>query len=381
MGFFDQNSTHLGNDITFPVVEGYCGSVGAAMAAIDGQMNDFALFEAALKYDFTEAMALREGADIELLQEASLKGIADRIIEFLKKLGAKIKALFTSIMAKLDSYITKDSKKFVEKYEKKLAGKDLKDMKAKYAAPKDGYIYDKNYDFSIDVLTLDTKNDFDREEFIEKQLGNALGESSCSSKDFKKELHDKMYETEEVKDDWTSGDLMMIGKNLKGSDKPMTALRKKNESLQNGIKKAIDAIQKSKNKVVNKYSGDGATYDSSVKTAYSMSVNATSGKYDNTSSSKYTDKDTAKAGVDFQDKLLKQFGIAQQEANAHQSAIMTYCAAIMSEAKWGIAQDRRVFAQAVAYKALKEEASLAEAVGDVAEQECLAVFEEFEICA
>lgn len=378
MGFLNQNTTYLGNDITFPVVEGYCGSIGAAMAAIDGQMNDFALFEAALKYDFTEAMALKEDADLEPLQEASLKGMVDKIIEFLKKLGSKIQALFTGIMAKLDSYIKKDSKAFVEKYQKTLIGKDFKDMKAKYAEPVNGYVYNASPSFT---LTINTKldKDFDREETISKFLGTILSTNSCSAKDFRKELHDKMYKDEETKDDWTNSDFDTIGARLKNADKPIAELKKKNDSLQADIKKAIAAISKSKGQISDKYKVSGGSDVSGITSTWDSSYDADKKKYVTTT--RKTAAEYSNANTEVVSSMQKHLSRTQEEATALQSAIMTYCSAVMNEAKWGLAQDRRVFAQAVAYHALKENANLAEAVGEVAEQECLTMFEEFEICA
>lgn len=380
MGFLNQNTTYLGNDITFPVVEGYCGSIGAAMAAIDGQMNDFALFEAALKYDFTEAMALKEDADIEPLQEASLKGMIDRIIEFLKKLGSKIQALFTSIMAKLDSYIKKDSKAFVEKYEKKLPGKSYKGMKAKYSAPKkDGYVYDTLYLFDLSTSGVNLDKEFNRDDIIEEALGSAVDESKCSPKEFSKKVHEKLYENEVEKDNWDLGDFTKIGARLKNSTKPMETLKKENDSLQNSIKKVIADIQKAKNQMGEKYSVSGTSDISGVNTRFGAEYDTSKGTYSNTASSvPGSGKGVSGETVS---KMQQKLGRLQQEATAHQSAISTYCSGIMSEAKWGIAQDRRVFAQAVAFHALKEDAILAEAVGDVAEQECLSAFEEMEICA
>ena len=52
---------------------------------------------------------------------------------------------------------------------------------------------------------------------------------------------------------------------------------------------------------------------------------------------------------------------------------------VMAEAKWGLAQDRRIFAQAVGYSPKNESALLAEAMGDVAQWECESYFEEAEV--
>lgn len=376
MGFLDQNTTYLGN-ITFPVVEGYCGSIGAAMATVDGQMNDMALFEAALKSDFTEALALKEDADIMSLQEASVSGIVDRIIEFLKKLGAKIQSIFTNIMAKIESYMNKDSKAFVEKYSKNLAGKSFKGMKAKYAAPSgDGYIFNRNYTFDISVSTGDAGN-FEREEFIAAALGDAVGESKCTAKEFKEAVHKKLYGEESVKENWELSDFQKIGARLKASDKPLKELKARNDSLQSSIKKVIADISKSKKAMGGKVSLDGTSDVSGINTSFGVSKGE-DGKYSNSGSGNGAHKNASSETVS---KLQANLGRAQQEAAAHQTAIMTFCSTIFNEAKWGIAQDRRVFAQAVAYHSLKEGASLAEAAGEVAQYECESAFEDMEVYA
>lgn len=377
MGFLDQNTTYLG-DITFPVVEGYCGSIGAAIANVDGIMNDYELFEAAVKYDFNETLALKEeGVDIFPLQEASVSDIVDRIVEFLKKLGSKVQALFTNIMAKLESYLNKDTKKFVTNYEGKLTGKTFTGMKAKYAAPSgEGYIFNHDYHMNISVTTADA-GEFNRDEFISETLGAIVGGGKASSKEFKEKVHKALYGEESTKEDWSLDDIKKIANRLKSADAPLKALKARNDALQASIKKVIGEISKAKKGMK---AGKGDNTDvSGVNTSFSVKSDG-----EGASSSSKGSASHKKATSDTVSKLQANLARAQKEATAHQSAIMTFCSTIFNEAKWGISQDRRVFAQAVAFNNLKDQkkdTSVAEAVAELAQYECESDFEDMEVYA
>lgn len=384
MGFLDQNATSLSDNIEFPVVEGYCGSVGAAMAIAEGQLEDYSLFEAAINNDFAEIKAVKEGTDIQPLQEASISGIVQRIVDFLTKLGAKIKALFTSFMAKIDSYMSKDTKKFVEKYEKSLAGKSFKGMKAKYAAPNKGYVWAHDYTFSLSLSDVGNKYEdgFKREEYMNGQFGKMVGEGSCTAKEFKDKVHELLYGKEEEVDNWDLSKLNAIGTRLKGNSTVLADLKKTNDSLQGAIRKAISDIGKGKSKAANGYNVDGSSDVGGAGNSFSSGSKNDKGEY---SYGTTKTPDNTKLDANAASALQRKYGYLQEQANAEQAIIMAFCSTKFNEAKWGIAQDRRVFAQGVAYRAvkgdLKEEAMLAEAVGEVAQQECEAEFENMEIYA
>lgn len=376
MGFLDQNTTYLGTNISFPVVEGYCGSIGAAMANIEAQQNDFALFEAALRCDFNEAIALKEGAEeIVPLQEASLKGIGDAIVKFLTKLGEKIKSIFTSFMAKFDSYLKKDTKAFAQKYAQVVGAKtSFKHMKAKWSEPKtNSYVYENDYTFLLSLDTTDAKAEFVKEEYIEERLGKVLDGSSVTTKDFQKELHSKMYKDEEVKEDWTKDDMKTIYNRLVSGDKPISELKRKNEVLQTAIKKAIASIDKDVTNLSRKTAFDSK--NDRVRVDYHGSFGSDDPKNNRST--------TAELNDDKLSNLQKRMGILQQMAVAEQTAITTYCSATFNEAKWGLAQDRRLYAQAAAFNPNRyhEDASLIEAIGETAEYECLSDFDAMEILA
>ena len=393
MGFYDNNRhIALGSNIEFDLLEGYCGAAGAAMAALEGQYNSMAIFESAIASDFQEAMALKEGQDIEALQEAGIKGMFEAIINFLKKLGDKIKSLFTKFIAKMESYMKKDTKAFVEKYRAQVNKKaNFKDMKAKFSKPliTNGHAYIWNKDYIINHLNItdyesnpDKDDDtYDADDQIDKFLTTSLNGKSTSRKEFHNDLHDLMYDTEEIKDDWNLGDINDVMSRLVDADKAISNLKSKNDSLQTQIKKIIADISKDQSKVSTaKFETDG-NGKSSIAKRHGAAFDGNK-KYVQTDNPKmyHISQSNDKAGFD-KDRNKVQIMLAnmQKRANAHQTAILTYCSGVMAEAKWGLAQDRRIFAQAVGYSPKNESALLAEAMGDVAQWECESYFEEAEV--
>ena len=394
MGFYDNNRhTALGSNIEFDLLEGYCGAAGASMAALEGQYNNMAIFESAIASDFQEAMALKEGQDIEALQEAGIKGMFEATINFLKKLGDKIKSLFTKFIAKIESYMKKDTKSFVEKYRTQINKKaNFKDMKAKFSNPLNpgsghAYVWGKDYELRLDITdtlkgksvyggALDDDN-FDASDEIDKYLTKALGHST-TKKEFQKDLHDLMYDTEEIKDDWNLNDINAVMSRLVDADKTISNLKSKNDSLQNQIKKIIADISKQQTSMAT------AKYDDKNKSLSvsnrGYTLDSDDKKYKFNKTGKY---ETSPGNKDSFDNYRSTLQIAlanmQKRANAHQTAILTYCSGVMAEAKWGLAQDRRIFAQAVGYSPKNESALLAEAMGDVAQWECESYFEDAEV--
>ena len=389
MGFYDNNRhIGLGSNIEFDLLEGYCGAAGAAMAALEGQQNDMTIFEMAIASDFQEAMAIKEGRDIEALQEASLSGMWEAIKNFFKKLGDKIKSLFTAFIAKMESYMKKDTKAYVEKYRSVINKKaNFKDMKAKFSEPKlGGYVWNKDYNFKdLKMFEFENKpedDDFDVDDFIDGCLKTALGGVSTTKKEFQKDLHDQLYEDEEVKDDWTLNDITSVMSRMVDADKAISNLKSRNDSLQSQIKKVISDISKQQTKVSKAdYDKDGGG-KSSVPRGYNIRNPKKDGKkYQAVSGGEY---DISQAGnkegsATDRNKVQVMLTNIQKRASAHQTAILTFCSGVMAEAKWGLAQDSRIFAQAVGYSPKNESALLAEAMGDVAQWECESYFEDAEI--
>lgn len=382
MGMYTNNTFASLADIEFPTLEGYVGSIGAGIALVEGYQNDFALFQAGIYGDFQEMAAIKEGVgDIVALQEFSIKGVFDKIIEFFKKLGAKIKAIFTSFAAKLGQYFTKDNKTFVKKYRKVIfaAGRDYSNMKVKYAEPNgSSYITDVTYE-DINISKNRQEKEWDRDNAIEEILKSNLKSLGASDiGEIKERLHEKMYKDEEVKDDWTLGDLSTIATRLEGGNKAISDIETANKKLQNTIKKVIAEIEKMQKSFTNastskdnlgKYGKD----DNVTIGVSGVTQGDTAGTVSR-QGHKYDDFD--KTGMELEQKRLNYM---QNMASVHQSIIMAFCSAIMAEAKFGIAQDRRVWAQAASFRNVnKEDADLLAAIGEATDFETESDFDQME---
>lgn len=382
MGLYSRNTLSNLNGIEFPTVEGYVGTIGAGIALIEGYQNDFAMFQAGISGDFAEIAAMQEGADLLPLQEASIKGFFDKIIEFFKKLGAKIKAIFTTFAAKLSSYFTKDNKTFVKKYEKVVlgGGRDYSKMKAKYSTPKqNGYVYPKEYG-TIDITGSGFDKDFDRDDEISSVIKSCIsGLGATEISEISSEMHEAMYGDEEVKDDWNMGDMNAIANRLKNGSKTISDIEKTNKNLQDRIKKVISDINKSQTNFSKKLptAGDNVTLtaDDGVSSRSMVTYSNKDSKYHSSSGS------NMKGSRKIED-VQKELTRMQSRASVHQSVILAFCSAVMKEAKFGIAQDRRIFAQAASFKNVtKEDTDLLAAIGEAVDFETESDFEAMEFVA
>ena len=87
--------------------------IGTILA--ETEINDMAFFEAIMYSDLSEMSALREGtlleADAKAANQGFIKANVDKLVELLKTLWAKIKALFKSAAQKIASYTSGDGVK------------------------------------------------------------------------------------------------------------------------------------------------------------------------------------------------------------------------------------------------------------------------------
>lgn len=379
MGFFSMNEhSNLGN-IEFPTLEGYCGTVGAGIALVEGYENDMALFTASIQADFSETAAIKEGADLEPLQEASIAGAGQALKNFFVKLGAKIKSIFMAFISKIESYMGTDTKKYVERYRKQVFnGKGFDKMKAKYSEPThDTYQNGKMFsDITInisDAANITNTEDL-REDTINEYLSACVEGTVDGAKEFAEKYHEECFKDEEVKDNWSVESINTIANRLVSNQKLLTEVRKKNDSLQSSIKKVIVAIDKEVVNVAKKFPEKGST-QSSTQQQYKVASDANTGKYS------FDDGKTGNGSHSGSNTdLQKALGKAQIQASAIQAAIMTYSQCLFKEIKFGLAQDRRIYAQAVAYHSrnLKEDASLLEAIGEAAEWDAMTEMDAFD---
>ena len=95
----------------------------------ESQVNDMAFFEAVLTCDFNEIKGLREGtilkSEVAALNEATAKGIIDKLIQGVQSYWQKLKGAFKDAINKIGVWFTKIGKPMSEK----LKAYDVKNWK------------------------------------------------------------------------------------------------------------------------------------------------------------------------------------------------------------------------------------------------------------
>ena len=297
MSIFSNNrilSVSDGEDFEVATNENYDCTTGVAMALIDIQQNDLALFEAAIEGDFGEISAMNEG--YEVINEAAMD-IFKKIKELFLKLIEKIKGIFKSFMAKFDG-IFMDCKQLYNKYNKTIAKntnwkhfkvKDFRDLKSNIKNRNlldvieinGGYYfnYDKG-DYLIDVDCEDDRNmisgedggtctfkaitdkdnhidnDDIMDELIKNRYQNALVDviDSSNINDINKEFLDLVFEDPESRDgddDWSTSDILhgVVGDFLKDGDKNIHKIEQYNKKLEGTLNNLVKKIDKEQQKI------------------------------------------------------------------------------------------------------------------------------------
>lgn len=387
MGFFTPNEhSNLYKSYEFPVVEGYDGTIGCGLALIEGYQNDLALFSAAVTSDIAEMAMIQEnaGIDIYVLQEAGISGMVDAIKKFFIKLGAKIKAIFTGFMAKLESYFTKDLKAYVKKYERFLDKKDYKDMKIKYMEVKNNsYTVAEAYnpnkytiiiagDFTGSEEDIDKEyEDTDRSDLIKAAYHNIINNSIDDNNDFDDWYHDELFNDAELKDDWDYSKIKLIAARLTANTKTISEIKTFYDKVNSDIKKIIKDIDTYDKKVTSKYKDNstGKTKDLDLDQQFGVRRTADNRRG---SGERMEPTGASNNGKNISLKVAtKQVSLMRQKASAYQDVVLHISQVVMKEAKVAIAQDKKVFAAAVAYKTMTKESTLLDMISECAYDETI----------
>lgn len=389
MGIFSTNRySSVGSNVVIEAAEGYHGEIGAAIAMLEGYQNDMALFNGIIATDFQEACLIQEGASAEevyILQEGALKGAWEKLKEFFKKLGEKIKGIFHAFIAKLDSVFMKDSKKFYDKYAQEIRIKDIKDLYVPCRNLKENDVTSATIDFTdTGTFTLDTAvgtggqakldnikerlSDFDSDKAFSDAVKvhvSALGDN-ITKESFEKAYFDHIFnEKNDVK--FSSSDILTgwVGSIL-SNNKGLENLKKKNTKVENVIKKYIEAIDKLEKEATKALT---AGKESSFAKVGSLSVDD-KGNLDDATKTAMNNKNTMDTSTDsgLQGAKIWQavYQLSQKKANVLQDVFNSYAATSVKAYKEACSTARKIFAAAVAYSPKKENAELAIAVGDSA---------------
>jgi hypothetical protein len=302
MSVYSQYRT--GNDDTNSDIianESYFGVAGAYRMIQESSDNEHAIFEAVINQDFCEAFnkidnSVVSESELVSIQEATVKEIWSKVVEFLGKIGEKIMGLIRTLKTKLQMLFTKDGKTLVKNHLKQVnsasnEGK-LSKMKFKYAAPKSAYanttlegkisgsklmvdlserinkstndVRDTNRVGGDSKYNPDDKDAFKddfwkpisteaRTNYIEDALGKITG-SSTDAKSFNKNFDESLFE--EAKDEEGLSDTVLktIVSVLEGNKDEMEALNK-NERATSKTVKELTANAKKKETEMAKLSG------------------------------------------------------------------------------------------------------------------------------
>lgn len=371
MGIFTSNtiSSIGGTDYsTLPALEGYDSVTGCAVAMLEVQQNDMALFNAAIMEDFKEVSAVNEG--VEILNESAMD-ILKKIKEVFMKLLQKIKGIFQAFLAKLSKTFGSQNAIY-ERYKNKISQCNTwKDFKVKkyrevknngsgiasisninYITTGMSYTISAKSAFGMDLTEDSLDTDTINKNILERRLKDLDVDDDL--KNMNAALMDSIFEDEDTKENWSVADIISgnIGSVLaKGTgNKIKEAIEKSNKNLNDAISKIITELDKESVKIRTAV-GNQNLPEKEKDAEYSNRIIGTTGdKY------KVTNNDIGiKISGEQLKTLSKTIGNLQKVATQEQQIITAFTSAKLSAIKFLISQARRVWSSAAAYASVKHE--------------------------
>lgn len=387
MGIFTSNthSSISGVDYTeLPALEGYDAVTGCAMAMLEVQQNDMALFNATIMEDFKEVAAVNEG--YEVLNE-SAADVLNKIKEIFKKLIQKIKSIFKTFLAKLMGTFGTNAGMY-DKYKNQISRytnwkdfkvKDFREVKGKgsgiekinevgeWRSVGGSSNMPITYSISANVTSLYTiditkkENFADSDEICEAIMNVRLVPNLSKNidgdlKNMTQEFMDAVFEDKEAKDEWTVSEILngcvgsILQKNAGGKFKQ--SVEEANKSLNNAISKIINELDKSSLEI-NKASGNanlgkGDTSFTSKQLGYDT-VTTSDGKMNKVKMNKSLSTRGSGNITKGDDAMSTKIGNLQKIATQEQNVITAFTSARLTAIKFLISQARKVWSSAAAY--------------------------------
>lgn len=137
MAFFGGHDTEDIN-VTLENSAVYECEAGLGIIALECTQFEAEIFADCVRSDIKECALVQEGADVEAFQEGAWETIKTKVVNFVKKVWAKVKAFFNGWYAKIAARIMSDNKAFYNKFKKDVENKsDLDKLEVKYEEPTD----------------------------------------------------------------------------------------------------------------------------------------------------------------------------------------------------------------------------------------------------
>lgn len=391
MGVFSVNENHFGLG-SLPEVEmneAYTTGVDMAIALVECKQNEFAVLQAGIKQDMIAAVT-EDLEEREAINEATASDVVNKVKEILKKLLEKLKSIFHSFMAKINSFFM-DSQDMFKKYSGEIAKKNFSDFKLKVREFKREKF---NKLLSIQTIsatpTATSASDEKLQDLMENDKLTEIAFKAVFTKEanqalsidddlgnMEKEIEDYCFEDAETKDDFTSSTIISsdwIG-GLLNTKKFIEDIEKNNKSMENGIQKMLNSIDKD----IKKIAGAIGKKDSAAYTTSKVSITrggdgqkATFSKADAAGA-----KNMMAAGAQDEDKtkLLRGATYIQAVTSRYQTVCIKAQNARLNCAKKAMAQAKKIFAAAVAYNPKKENFDFYTAVAESEEFDAVMAME------
>lgn len=203
------------------------------------------------------------------------------------------------------------------------------------------------------------KTELDDGTFVDNMLSTITG-LNTNYKDLKNDMQDSYFQGEIEVEGLSAkrlGDIINI---LETGSKQIDSLKKGKKNADAVFSKLLSKIDSIKTKLNKGNEKSGS---------HSVSLSTTSDEELNLSYSTQKEKDL----------VMKQVNLMYNAISKTSSAYARATGIFIDLCKFEIKQARRVFAKAVTYKALKEEALLVEAVADASDYEIDSAFESYEV--
>lgn len=190
MAFFGGHDNTEDINVTLENSAMYESEAGLGIIALECTQFEAEIFGECVRSDMKEYALVQEGADVEAFQEASWETVKTKVVNFVKKVWAKVKAFFNGWYAKVAARLMSDNKAFYNKFKKSLDSKDLSKLEVKYEAPKTLDV--EVVEFS--TLTGGKFKDSDASDVIEACY---KGITASSHSEAKKEIMEKAFDDED----------------------------------------------------------------------------------------------------------------------------------------------------------------------------------------
>lgn len=354
MGLYSNNRTSL-SDVEIPALEGYNGNVGIATAMLEATREDLKFFDMIIVRDFQEAEMNLSGSvnesEMVSITEGVLGDAWKRILEFLKKMLAKVKAIFDAAMAKINGVLIRDNKKLVDKYNKVITNKDLKNMKYKWAEVNHETIVvskleEKHLGFLTGIENCDSAEavskwlEENEEKFIPTFYKAIIDVEAENDAEFMEKAHEYLWKETEELEEGAEGKKTDVKHFLTNAAKELSEMKSTQSKLEATIKKLISAAERKQREALDK-----ATKD-----------------------------DTAKVE-------LAKANATQKVHAAYQTAVLAVHKANLAGLKFKISMYRAFWTKAAAYnpKAKNESVELFDAIDEAVEFDVESTFADYTV--